>query len=206
MTDAPVVNVVDDDQLARDSVCALVKSMGIEVRSYDSAESFLEAYEPGSPGCLVTDFRMLGMSGVELQQELIDREIFLPMILITAFARTAMTVEVVQKGAVTVLEKPYAEDDLWDAIRKALSHDQEHRARVKQLSENRRRLAELTDKEREVLELVMEGRVNKQIARLLDVSIRTVETRKAALFEKTGTDSLAGLIQLTIAAAGWDDG
>lgn len=206
MSATPMVNVVDDDQLARDSVCALVKSMGIAVRSFDSAEAFLGEYQPGSPGCLVTDFRMRGMNGVELQQELIDREIFLPVILITAFARTATTVEVVQKGAVTVLEKPYVEDDLWEAIRKALSCDQEHRARVERLTESRRRLAELTEKERDVLELVMEGCANKQIARLLDVSIRTVENRKAALFDKTRTDSLAELIQLTIAAADSDAG
>jgi two-component system response regulator FixJ len=197
-----VVNVVDDDPLARGSVCALVKSMGVAVCPYDSAEAFLEAYQPGSPGCLVTDFRMPGMSGVELQQELINRGTFLPVIVITAFARTAMTVEVVQKGAVTVLEKPYADDDLWDAIRKALEYDREQRAIHQRMAVNRRRLESLTESENEVLKLVMGGLPNKQVAHVLDVSIRTVENRRAAIFEKTGSESLAELIQLKIAADG----
>ncbi len=202
MSVEPVVHVVDDDPLARSSVCALVRSMGVAVCPHDSAEAFLAAYQPGSPGCLVTDFRMRGMSGVELQQELINRGTFLPVIVITAFARTAMTVEVVQKGAVTVLEKPYADDDLWDGIRKALEYDREQRADHQRTTASRHRLETLTESEREVLKLVMEGLPNKQIANSLDVSIRTVENRRAAIFEKTGTESLAELIRLKIAADG----
>jgi len=194
------IHVVDDDELARNSVSALVRSMGLPVRSYPSAEAFLEEWEPGSPGCLITDVRMLGMSGVELQQELIDRGITLPVIVITAFARTKTTVDAMQKGAVTVLDKPYSDDDLWQSIRQALTLDEERRISEEERSERQRRLATLTEKERAVLDLMLEGRPNKQIARILEVSIRTVENRRAAIFEKTETDSLAALIRLTVAA------
>ncbi|MBI1314300.1 response regulator [bacterium] len=198
MVSKPVVYVVDDDDLARRSVCALVQSMGISAVSFASAEEFLNAYEPDAPGCLVTDVRMLGMSGLELQQELIDRAISLPVIVMTAFPRTPMTVEVIQKGAVTVLEKPYVDDDLWDAIRKALALDKDVRQQREEQERVRQRFALLTDREVEVLNLIMEGRSNKQIAAALKVSIRTVENRRSSIFARTQTSSLAELIQLRL--------
>ena len=113
----PTVFVVDDDELARSSVCALIQSIGLKAESYPSAEDFLSNYSEDRQGCLVTDLRMSGMSGVDLQEQLIQRKIFLPVIVLTAYARTPTTVRLVKAGAVSVLDKPYADDDLLDAIR-----------------------------------------------------------------------------------------
>ena len=127
MSNEPTVFVVDDDELARDSVCALVQSMGIRAESFSSAEEFLEQYVDGRPGCLVTDVRMTGMSGLELQEKLQELKIPLPVIVMTAYAKTSLTVRAMQSGAVTVLEKPCEENELWDAIRTALARDAQGR-------------------------------------------------------------------------------
>ena len=118
-----IVYVVDDDDGSSMSVCALVRSMGVQSESYESAEEFLVNYRAGQPGCLVTDFRMRGMNGLQLQEKLLERNIELPVILITAFARTPMTVQAMKHGAVTLLDKPYRVDELWNSIRKALELD-----------------------------------------------------------------------------------
>ena len=123
MLDTSTVFIVDDDASARASVCALVRSMGLRAESFSSAEEFLQSEVDDQAGCLVTDVRMFGMSGVELQQKLKEDGVPLPVIVITAFARTTLTVQAMQQGAVTLLEKPYAEDELWRAIRRALAID-----------------------------------------------------------------------------------
>jgi len=113
MTAKPTVFVVDDDELARTSVCALVCSMGIPAEPFSSAEEFLDHYVEGLPGCLVTDVRMLGMSGLELQERLRELDIHLPVVVMTAYAKTPLTVRAIQGGAVTLLEKPCEDDELW---------------------------------------------------------------------------------------------
>lgn len=200
MSTAVTVFVVDDDQQSRNSVKALVRSMGIAAETFESAEAFLAAYSPEQPGCLVTDVRMFGMSGVELQDRLIAQQISLPVIVITAFAKTQLTVEVVKKGAITVLEKPYDDDDLWDAIRKALSVDTARREQIAHRREIRDRIASLTEKETDVLERVVAGKANKVIAKELDISIRTVENRRREVFEKMQADSLAELVRMVLEA------
>lgn len=194
------VFVVDDDDQARNSVCALVRSMGLAAESFSSAEGFLAAYEDPGPGCLVTDVRMMGMSGLELQEALHKRGLTLPVIVITAHARTPLTVRAMKLGAVTLLEKPYEDDDLWDAIREALKIDHSSRQRRAHRQELRRRIDTLTDKERETMRLVIAGKANKVIARHLDVSIRTVESRRHNLFQKLQVDSVAELVQLVMEA------
>jgi FixJ family two-component response regulator len=196
----PTVFVVDDDRAARDSVCALVRSLGVRAESFASAEDFLAHYDADRPGCLVTDVRMFGMSGVELQQKLQEDGVPLPVIVITAFARTPLTVKVMQQGAVTLLEKPYAEDELWGAIRRALAIDAAGRKEYRQRQELRRRLERLTPQEREVLDAVVDGKPNKAIARELDVSIRTVENRRRDVFAKMQAHSVAELVKLVIQA------
>lgn len=198
------VFVVDDDQQARNSVKALVRSMGVAAETFESAEEFLAAYRPDQPGCLVTDVRMFGMSGAELQDQLLARQISLPVIVMTAFAKTQLTVEFVKKGAITVLEKPYDDDALWDAIRKALSLDAARREQSTRRRQILVRMASLSDKETEVLERVIAGKANKVIAKELDISIRTVENRRREVFEKMHADSLAGLVRMVIEAR--DDG
>ena len=123
----PVIYVVDDDQRARDSVCALVTSMGLASKAFCSAEEFLKFYSVDLPGCLVTDIRMLGMSGLELQSKLSEMGSLLPVIVLTAFATTPLTVQAIQGGAITLLDKPYLEDDLWNAFRKGLAQDSRKR-------------------------------------------------------------------------------
>jgi two-component system response regulator FixJ len=203
MTEVPVeqtVFVVDDDRQARESVCALVRSLGLRAESFASAEEFLASFTPDCAGCLVTDVRMLGMSGVELQQKLNEAGAPLPVIVLTAYARTPLTVKVMQQGALTLLEKPYEEDDLWDAIRRALAQDTNRRQQHEHVERIRGRLASLTDKEREVLDGIVAGKPNKNIARELDVSIRTVENRRRDIFAKTQTDSVAELVRMVIDA------
>jgi FixJ family two-component response regulator len=200
MVGEPTVFVVDDDEQARKSVCALVRSMGIQAESFASAEEFLDRYEGRRQGCLVTDVRMLGMSGLELQEELNRRNALLPIIVLTAYARTPLTVRAVKAGAVTVLEKPYEDDDLWDAIRNALAEDAAGRALHQRRQQLRRRIARLSPSERKVMELIVQGKPNKSIAKLLDVSVRTVENRRREVFEKMEAQSVAELVRMVIEA------
>jgi len=190
--------VVDDDEDARDSVCVLVRSMGIRAEPFASAEEFLACYVEGRPGCLVTDVRMLGMSGIELQEKLIERNIAIPVIMLTAYARTPVTVRAMAAGAVTLLEKPYAEEELWDAIRKALARDGQRREDVQRQREIRLRVDQLTPGERAVMDLIVQGQPNKMIARKLGISVRAVENRRSAVFAKMQADSVADLVHLVI--------
>lgn len=191
----PTVYVVDDDKGSRESLRALVCSIGVSAETFATAEDFLAALNPDRPGCLVTDLRMLGMSGIELQRELLERGIGLPVILLTAHAETPLTVKAVKQGAVTVLEKPCRDYELYDAIRDALALDSSTRQHVAKQNEFVQRLELLSPDERIVLELMVEGIANKEIARQLDVSIRTIENRRQKIFEKTGTETLAELIR-----------
>ncbi len=200
MTHEPTVFVVDDDPQARKSVCALVRSMGIEAEPFASAEEFLGGYRRGRPGCLVTDVRMFGMSGLELQDELLRRDVSVPVIVLTAYARTPLTVRAIRAGAITLLEKPYDDEDLWDAIRKGLARDAAGRAEQAQRQEILRRAASLTPAERRVMEMMTQGMPNKVIAAAQDVSLRTVENRRREVFAKMEAESVAQLVRMVIAA------
>ncbi len=194
----PTVFVVDDDAQARNSVRALVRSMGVHAETYESAEEFLDSFEPPRAGCLVTDLRMLGLSGIELQEKLAAEGISLPVIIITAHAETPLTVRAIKKGAVTVLEKPCRDYELYDAIRDALCMDTETREQSAEQKAFLRKLETLSADEREVLDLMVDGLANKVIARRMNVSVRTVENRRQRIFEKTGTDSLAELVRQVV--------
>ncbi|QDV42695.1 Response regulator protein TmoT [Stieleria neptunia] len=195
-----VIFVVDDDERARESVCALVSSMGLESMAFASAEAFLEFYTKDKPGCLVTDIRMLGMSGLELQAELSDMGSLLPVIVLTAFATTPVTVQAIQRGAITLLDKPYLEDDLWNAIRKALALDARKRVEEAHRQAIRERINELTPSERTVLSYVVAGKPNKVIANRLDVSVRTVENRRSEIYTKLQAESVVDLVRMVIEA------
>jgi two-component system, LuxR family, response regulator FixJ len=194
----PVVFVVDDDQQARKSVGALVRSLGLPAEEFSSAEDFLARYTPGAPGCLVTDIRMTGMSGLDLQDRLAERGIRLPVIVLTAYPRTRTTVRAIQAGAVTLLEKPYDEDELWDAIRNALAQEAASRAEAQRRAEIRARAASLTPAEQTVMNLIIQGKPNKLIAKELDLSVRTVESRRHDVFAKMKVESVAELVRLAI--------
>ncbi len=192
------VFVVDDDPAARESVAALVESLGVHAETFDSAESFLTSYDRNSPGCLITDLRMMGMSGLELQQRLAKEDISLPAIVITAYADVAVTVRAMKNGAITLLEKPCREHELWESIRKALHLDSENRRKQARHDEIQARIDSLTPEEREVMDGMIAGQLNKMIASQLQISLRTVESRRHNVIEKMQVKSLAELVRLVV--------
>lgn len=199
-TPSQTVFVIDDDEASRLSVCALATSMHVPSTCFASAEEFLASFDPDRPGCIVADVRMPGASGVDLLEILEQRGVRIPVIIVTAFADTPLAVKAMKGGAVTFLEKPCSNHDLRDAIREALARDAANRAGEETRREMRSRLAKLTADERRVLSMLVEGKPNKAIARELDVSLRTVESRRHNVFAKTGTSTVAELVKLVIAA------
>ena len=194
------VFVVDDDTASRESVSSLVSSMGILARTFASAEDFLEVVSPQDYGCVVTDLQLEGMSGVDLKTQLNERGIALPTIVLTGYADVKIAVHAMQQGVVTLLEKPAGGIELSDVIRLALEQDEKRRAANEAQRDLRRRIQSLTEKERLVMDLIVAGLPNKTVARRLDVSLRTVESRRKAVFDKLGARSLALLVQLVMQA------
>lgn len=195
---SPTVFIVDDDLMARDSVIVLVQSMNLPVQGFASGEEFLQSGSPNAPGCLITDVQMKGMDGYELQQRLREGGSLLPIIVLTAYAQVQTAVDAMRKGAVTVLEKPCRPEVLEAAVRQALATNAELRRQHERSSQVQERLSLLTPKETEVLQRIMAGKLNKVIARELDVSERTVETRRQKIFRKMGAASLAELIGMVM--------
>jgi FixJ family two-component response regulator len=200
MSSKPTVFVVDDDPQTRESACILIRSMGIHSKSFASAEEFLAAFDMRCPGCLVTDVRLPGMSGIELLEELKRRDIPLPVIVVTAYARTRVTIRAIKAGAVTLLEKPYDEEELWDAIRKAIAQDQNCRGEYQRRELIRSRYQRLTAPERQVLAMLVQGKSNKVMAEELNISVRTVETRRSDVFAKMQAENLVQLVRMVIEA------
>lgn len=194
------VFVVDDDAAARDSVISLVSPMDVPTRAFSSAEEFLDVVTPRDYGCVVTDLRLVGMSGVDLKAELNDRGIELPTIVLTGYADVRVAVHAMQLGAITLLEKPARGIELWDLLQSALERDGQRRTANASQRDIRRRMESLSEKEREVMEYIVAGLPNKTVARRLDVSLRTVESRRKAVFDKLGARSLAALVQLVMQA------
>ncbi len=194
-----MVYVIDDDAELRESLCALMCSFGAAVTAFASAEEFLGGLSPMARGVVVTDLRMPGMSGIELQQELARRNSHLPIIILTAYARTSVTVQAIQGGAVTMLDKPYHDDELWQAIRIAQQREQTAWLARQRRQEIEGRISSLSAEERQVAELVVQGMPNKNIASTLDIGIRTVEKRRRAILAKLKIDSVAALVELFVA-------
>ncbi|HCK42299.1 MAG: response regulator [Pirellulales bacterium] len=200
MTSQAMIYVVDDDQQSRKAVLTLVQPMGIPAKSFASAEEFLKSYDGRRPACLVTDVRMLGMSGLELQEQLNKLGITISVVVLTAFASTPTTVRAMRNGALTLLEKPCNDDELWEAIRTGLTSDERNAQLESSRSELLERLNTLTPKEREVLQYIVSGDANKVVARKLDVSVRTIENHRQKIFQKMQADSLAELVRIALAA------
>jgi two-component system, LuxR family, response regulator FixJ len=194
------VYVIDGDAASRENVTMLVRTLGLEVPSFDSAESFLSTYDGYRPGCIVADMRMLGMSGNDLLLELRRRGLTIPVIILTAHADTPTTVLVMKNGAFTTLDKPCKNAELWDAIRTALHEDIKRSEEDKRRQEARQRLAQLTPPERDVLKRLLAGDAHKVIALRLDMGLRTVEARRRRVFRKTKVDSIAELVKLVMLA------
>lgn len=192
------VFIVDDDAAVRTAMHLLLRSVGLFVETFASADDFLAQYDRNRPGCLVLDIRMPGLSGLELQERLLALGSSIPIIFITGHADVPMAVEAMQKGAFDFIEKPVRDQDLLGRISEALSVDRRNRSRQETLSEIDERLSRLTKREREVMELVVAGKANKVIAWELGTSQRTVEIHRARVMDKMQARSLAELVRMRL--------
>jgi FixJ family two-component response regulator len=169
LKESPVVFIVDDDQMVREALARLVKSVGLQAETYPSATEFLEHVRPEQPGCLVLYIRLPGLSGLDLQRRLSTAGVRLPIIFITGHGDIPMTVKAMKRGAADFLQKPVDDQDLLDAIHRAIEQDARLRQEQAELSKIERRIESLTPREREVFALVVAGNLNKQIAMKLEV-------------------------------------
>ena len=192
------IYVVDDDEALRDSLLWMLESNGYRALGFDCAEAFLAAHRPGMAGCLVLDVRMPGMSGLELFEELRARLCPLPVVFVTGHGDVPMAVLALKKGASDFIEKPFNDKEMLALIEQCLVRERETRERLRQEADAARRLAQLTGREREVLDLIVAGRLNKQIADDLGISIKTVEVHRARVMEKMQANSLAELVQAVV--------
>ncbi|HRX81213.1 MAG: response regulator transcription factor [Planctomycetaceae bacterium] len=205
MTASATLFVVDPDETVITMVREIAKEMRIGCESFARAEVFLAAYTDDRPGCLLTEFRLLGMNGLELQESLAADCSSLPIVFVAAKPEIRISVQAMQNGAVTVLEKPLSHQELWDSVHRALRRDAHARRIDAKHSIVRRRLSMLSAKERQVLDLMIQGKANKVIASRLDVSVRTVEARRHQIFAKTKTESIAELVRLILMSDPTDD-
>ena len=196
MSDA-IVYVVDDDETVRRSLARLVRSAGLKVDTFASAQAFLEHKGQNRPSCLVLDVRLPGLSGLDLQAAMGQSQRAMPIIFITGRGNVPMTVRAMKGGAQDFLEKPFDDQELLDAIQRALARSQEARAEDAERADIERRLATLTPRERQVLELVVAGLLNKQIAGELGAAEKTIKVHRGRVMKKMQADSVAGLVRMT---------
>lgn len=191
----PSIYVVDDDEAMRDSMSWLLEGEGYRVTCFDSAESFLRARRDEMRGCIVLDVRMPEMSGLELHEKLDSLGSQLPIIFVTGHGDVPMAVAALQRGACDFIEKPFHNQDLLDRIQRALELDSEIAQRRQRDNAISNRLGQLTQREHEVMQLVVAGKLNKQIADELEISMKTVEAHRARVMEKMGVRTLAELVK-----------
>jgi two-component system response regulator FixJ len=198
--DSPIVYIVDDERAVRESLELLLDVRGFKTRSFQDGASFLAAYRTGSPGCALIDLRMPGMSGAELQVEMVTRGIALPVVVVTAHGDVAATRKAFKAGAVDFIEKPVEAEALIAAVEAALATDATQRERADRTSSAFAQLEQLTARERQVVDLAVEGRHNREIAIELGISPRTVEVYKARAMEKLGIKRLPDLVRIVLNA------
>jgi RNA polymerase sigma factor (sigma-70 family) len=192
----PTVFVVDDDAAVRDGLALLLDTAGLAVETYDGAAAFLAACSPARAGCLILDVRMPEMSGPELQAELIRRGVDLPIIFLTAHGDIPTTVQAMKAGAMDFLTKPVVGGELLERVRAAFENSARLREQATARQSLRERLEGLTGREREIMKLVADGLPNKEIARSLGISHRTVEVHRARVMQKTGVTNMVELSRL----------
>ncbi|MGD8572356.1 MAG: response regulator [Gammaproteobacteria bacterium] len=190
--------IVDDDEAVRHSLQLLMKSAQIDAEVYESAVEFLKRFDPADWGVVLADVRMPGMSGLELQQELIARKIEMPMIIMTGHGDIAMAVAAMKSGAADFIEKPFKNQDLLDKIQQCFTQAEKMHLNQQQHAEAAERLGRLSSREKEVMDLMVAGKLNKQIAAELDISIRTVEAHRAKIMEKLEANSLPDVVRIAL--------
>ncbi len=184
MNNGETVFIVDGDNESCEQVCALVQGMKLHHEAYSSAQDFLDRFDPQRPGCAILEVRIPDLGGLQLQQQLAEQTPGMPVIFHSAHASVPLVVRAIQGGAVNFLQKPAEEQELWDAIQKALQIDRERRAKAAEAECFQSRLELLTEKEIEVLELLASDKSTRTIARELHISVRTVEFRRARMLKK----------------------
>ncbi|KND57262.1 Nitrogen regulation protein NR(I) [Candidatus Paraburkholderia schumanniana] len=202
VTTQETVFVVDDDEAVRDSLRWLLEANGYHVQCFSSAESFLDVYLPtacsGAIACLILDVRMAGMTGLELQEKLIAENSLLPIIFVTGHGDVPMAVSTMKKGAMDFIEKPFDEAELRKLVERMLEKARSESTSVQQQRAAVERLGKLTAREHQVLERIIAGRLNKQIADDLGISIKTVEAHRANIMEKLSVNTVADLLRLAL--------
>ena len=194
------VYVVDDDEAVRDSVQWLLEGQDFRVRSFESAESFLARYDPREIGCVLIDIRMSGMSGLDLQDRLAERDSPLPVAFVTGHGDVPMAVDTMKKGAMDFIQKPFNEEKLVPLVERMLEQARTAFAEHQQAASRDALLSKLTGREAQVLERIVAGRLNKQIADDLGISIKTVEAHRANIMEKLNANTVADLLKIALGA------
>ena len=193
-----IVALIDDDEAVLDSLRMLLQNRGMPVECFTSADAFLARLEAMPVSCIVSDVRMPGLSGLDLQGELMKRGNPAPLILITGHGDIAMAVSAVKLGAFDFIEKPLDDHKLMESIRKATGGSERRHTQQEQIAETRKRVAELSQRQRQVMDLVAKGLSNKEIALRLRISPRTVENYRAWVMEKMGATNLADLVRMVV--------
>lgn len=192
------IYIVDDDPAMRDSLTWLVETIGHPVKSFESAQEFLDDYDRQGPGCLVLDVRLPGMSGMQLQQTMKNDGISIPIIIITGHGDIPMAVKAIKQGAVAFLEKPFRDQDLLDSIQEALVIDGDTRSKASQSAIIASNIELLTPREKEVMHLMVKGDPNKEIAKTCGISVKTVEIHRSRVMDKMKAGSLPELVHMVL--------